>query len=148
MGIGYATTGDWWNYTRRTYGTSGYPVDSTTNGTYNIWLYMAEGGAGGEQATLSSVPSPSNYSTNQTLTQLGQFGTGTFAENDWNGYEYVPLTDQYGNILATTINSGTQTLQLQLGPGPNPNVGFMMLISCDASPDSWLVIHLSKRPAV
>lgn len=127
LGIGYASTGDWWNYTR-TYGTSGYPVDSATNGTYNVWLYMAEGGAGGEQATLSSVPSPSNYSTNQTLTQLGQFGTGTFSENDWNGYEYVPLTDQYGNILSTTIGSGTQTLQLKLGPGPNPNVGFLMLI--------------------
>jgi hypothetical protein len=127
LGIGYAGSGDWWNYTR-TYGTSGYPVDSATNGTYNIWLYMAEGGAGGEQATLSSVPNPSIQSTNQTLTQLGQFGTGTFAENDWNGYEYVPLTDQYGNIVSTTIGSGKQTLQLQLGPGPNPNVGLLMLI--------------------
>jgi hypothetical protein len=127
MGIGYATSGDWWNYTR-TYGTSGYPVDSATNGTYNVWLYLAEGGAGGEQATLSSVPNPSNQSTNQTLTQLGQFGTGTFSENDWNGYEYVPLTDQYGNIVSTTIGSGEQTLQLQLGPGPNPNVGFLMLV--------------------
>lgn len=127
LGVGYAGSGDWWNYTR-TYGTSGYPVDSATNGTYNIWLYMAEGGAGGEQATLSSVPNPSIQSTNQTLTQLGQFGTGTFAENDWNGYEYVPLTDQYGNIVSTTIGSGKQTLQLQLGPGPNPNVGLLMLI--------------------
>jgi len=127
LGIGYAGSGDWWNYTR-TYGTSGYPVDSATNGTYNVWLYLAEGGAGGEQATLSSVPNPSIQSTNQTLTQLGQFGTGTFAENDWNGYEYVPLTDQYGNLVSTTIGSGTHTLQLQLGPGPNPNVGLLMLI--------------------
>ena len=127
LGIGYASPGDWWNYTR-TFGTSGYPVDSATNGTYNVWLYMAEGGAGGEQATLSSVPNPSIQSTNQTVTQLGQFGTGTFAENDWNGYEYVPMTDPYGNLLSTTIGSGIQTFQLQVGPGPNPNVGFLMLM--------------------
>jgi fibronectin type 3 domain-containing protein len=126
LSIGYATTGDWWNYTR-TYGNSGYPVDSATNGTYDVWLYMAEGAAGGPQATLSSVPNPANPSAGQTLTQLGQFGTGTFAEADWNGYEYVPMTDQYGNIVSTTI-SGQETLQLQLGPGPNPNVGFVMLM--------------------
>ena len=126
LAIGYATPGDWWNYTR-TFGSSGYPTDSTTNGTYDVWLYLAEGGTGGQQASLSSVPNPAAPAASQTLTQLGQFGTGTFAENDWNGFEYVPLTDQYGNIVSVTL-SGAKTLQLQLGPGANPNTAFMMLV--------------------
>jgi hypothetical protein len=125
LAIGYATPGDWWNYTR-TFGSSGYPTDSATNGTYDVWLYLAEGASGGQQASLSSVPNPATPAASQTLTQLGQFGTATFAESDWNGFEYVPLTDQYGNIVSTTL-SGAKTLQLQLGPGANPNVAFMML---------------------
>jgi hypothetical protein len=126
LAIGYATPGDWWNYTR-TFGSSGYPIDSTTSGTYDVYLYLAEGGTGGQQASLSSVPNPATPAASQTLTQLGQFGTGTFAENDWNGFEYVPLTDQYGNIVSVTL-SGAKTLQLQLGPGANPNTAFMMLV--------------------
>jgi hypothetical protein len=126
LAIGYATPGDWWNYTR-TFGSSGSPTDSTTNGTYDVYLYLAEGGTGGQQASLSAVPNPAAPSAGQTLTQLGQFGTGTFAENDWNGFEYVPLTDQYGNIVSVTL-SGVKTLQLQLGPGANPNTAFMMLV--------------------
>src|ERR1035437_1008626 len=125
LAIGYATSGDWWNYTR-TFGSSGYPTDSTTNRTYDVYLYLAEGAAGGPQASLSSVPNPAAPSAGQTLTQLGQFGTATFAESDWNGFEYVPLTDQYGNVVSVTL-SGAKTLQLQLGPGCNPNVAFMML---------------------
>jgi hypothetical protein len=126
LAIGYATSGDWWNYTR-TFGASGYPTDSATNGTYDVWLYLAEGASGGQQASLSSVPNPATPAASQTLTQLGQFGTATFAESDWNGFEYVPLTDQYGNVVSVTL-SGAKTLQLQLGPGCNPNTAFMMLM--------------------
>jgi fibronectin type 3 domain-containing protein len=126
LSIGYDTVGDWWNYTR-TFGASGYPADSASNGTYNVWLYMSISG-GGEDATLSTVtPSPPT-TTSQTVTPIGQFGTASFAENDWNGYEYVPMTDAYGNLLATTIGSGVQTFQLQVGPSGGPNVGFMMLM--------------------
>ena len=130
LAIGYDTAsvtgGDWWNYTR-SFGTSGYPIDSASNGTYNVWLFMSISG-GGEDATLSSVtPNPAT-TTNQTLTPLGQFGTASFSENDWNGYEYVPMTDTYGNLLAITIGSGPNTFQLQVGPKGGPNLGFLMLM--------------------
>jgi hypothetical protein len=126
LSIGYDTVGDWQNYTR-TFGTSGYPTDSATNGTYNVWLFMSISG-GGEDATLSSVtPSPPT-TTSQTATPIGQFGTASFAENDWNGFEYVPMTDAYGNLLAITIGSGVQTYQLQDGPSGGPNLGFLMLM--------------------
>jgi len=131
LSIGYDTSvptgvSDWQNYTR-TFGTSGYPTDSATNGTYNVWLFMSISG-GGADATLSSVvPSPPT-TTSQTATPLGQFGTASFAENDWNGFEYVPMTDAYGNLLSITIGSGVQTYQLQVGPQGGPNLGFMMLM--------------------
>jgi fibronectin type 3 domain-containing protein len=127
LSIGYDTAPtDWQNYTR-TFGANGYPTDSAPNGTYNVWLFMSISG-GGEDATLSSVsPSPANTSS-QTVTTLGQFGTASFAENDWNGFEYVPMTDAYGNLLAITINSGVQTFQLKVGPTGGPNLGFFMLM--------------------
>jgi hypothetical protein len=122
LGIGYNTIGDWFTYTR-TFGPSGYPTDSATNGTYNVWLYMGISG-GGVDATLSSV-----NPTTQALTTLGQFGTTSFAENDWNGYEYVPMTDTYGNLLSININNpGANTFQLTEGPNGNPNIGFLMLM--------------------
>ncbi len=126
LAIGYTTVGDWFNYTR-TFGSSGYPTDSAPAGTYNVWLFMAVQGSGAE-AKLSLVsPSPATTS-DQTLTPLGQFGTVSFAENDWNGFEYVPLTDSYGNLLSVTIGSGVQTFQLSQGPNENPNLGFLMFL--------------------
>ena len=86
LSIGYDTDipGDWQDYTR-TFGTSG--TFSAAPGTYNVWLFMSISG-GGNDASLSMVtPSPVTPSSTQTTNHLGQFGTATFTENDWNGFE-------------------------------------------------------------
>jgi fibronectin type 3 domain-containing protein len=135
--VGVETGGDWQNYTR-TFGPGPYLAgtnvvaggsgdDSAPAGTYNVWLYMSISG-GGEDAILSSVtPSPAT-TTSQTVNPLGQFGTASFAENDWNGFEYVPMTDKFGNLLAVNIGGGEKTFQLQVGPSGGPNLGFFMLM--------------------
>jgi hypothetical protein len=125
LGIGYDTDnpGDWQNYTR-TFG----PGGSAPAGNYNIWLFMASSGTG-EQARLFTVsPSPYNSSSTLSSNQLGQFGTVSFAENDWNGYEYVPLTGSAGNVLSVPIANGVQTFQIKVGTGQGPNLGFLMLV--------------------
>lgn len=125
--VDYTSTADWFDYTR-TYGSGGGA--SAPAGTYNFWFCMGTSGAG-EQATLSLINGDPT-SSSQTPTVLGQFGTSSFSENAWAGYEYVPLTDQYGNLVAATIPSGPQTLRLtQVG---NPNVGFLMLTPAIANP--------------
>ena len=117
--IDYTCSDDWFDYTR-TYG----PGGSAPAGTYNVWLCMGTSGSG-PQATLSRIAGDPT-SSSQSPTVIGNFGTASFAENSWAGYEYVPLTDQYGNLASTTIPAGQQTLRLtQIA---NPNLAYIILM--------------------
>jgi hypothetical protein len=119
--VGYNGVGDWLDYTR-TYGSGG----SAPAGTYDVWLYMTTDG-GGVQAALSEVTS-SPTQENQTTVALGNFGTSSFSESDstWAAYEYVPLEDQFGNLVSVTLN-GQQTLRSTIVG--NPNLAFYMLVA-------------------
>jgi hypothetical protein len=123
--VGYNSAGDWLDYTR-TYGSSGYPTDSAPAGTYNVWLYMTTDGSG-VQADLSRIAGDPT-SSSQTTTYLGEFGTASFSymDSSWAAYEYVPLTDQYGNLVPVTLTNGDQTLRSTVVG--NPNLGFYMLV--------------------
>jgi hypothetical protein len=117
--IDYTCSDDWFDYTR-TYGAGG----SAPAGTYDVYLCLGTSGSG-PQASLSLIAGDPTTST-QTQTFLGYFGTASFSENAWAGYEYVPLTDQYGNLVSTTISSGEQTLRIsQIA---NPNLAYLILM--------------------
>jgi hypothetical protein len=117
--VNYTSSFDWFNFTR-TYG----PTGSAPAGNYNIYLYMGTSGSG-PQARLGLISGDPTSST-QSSNVLGTFGTASFTENDWAGYNYVPLSDQFGNLISVTIPSGVQTLNLaQIA---NPNLGFLMLM--------------------
>jgi len=118
--VGYNSIGDWLDYTR-TYG----PGGSAAAGNYNIWLYMTTDGTGTLSDLYKIAGDPTSES--QTTTLLGQFGTASFSysDNSWSAYEYVPLTDQFGNLVPVTL-SGTQTLRSTVVG--NPNLGFYLLV--------------------
>ena len=120
LSAGYTTPGDWLNFTR-TFGSS--PADSATSGTYDVWLFMATDNHG-PMAQFSLVSGATSQT--QTSNVLGSFGTASFGELDWDGFEYVPMTDQYGNLQSVTLN-GQETLQIAQIPS-NPNLGFLMLM--------------------
>lgn len=114
--IGYYSDGAWANYTRN------YPA-----GTYNVFGRFAAGG-GATDATLSQVVT--NWGTvNQVSNVLGTFSIPN--TSGWEGYAYVPLRDNNGNLVAVTFNGSTNTLNLSR-PVDNPvspdvNVNFLML---------------------
>jgi hypothetical protein len=119
--VGYNGVGDWLDYSR-TYSPSG----SAPAGTYNVWLYMVTDGSG-VQAALSQVTSDPTQS-GQTTNFLGDFGSVSFSLTDstWSAYEYVPLVDQFGNLVSVTLGAGKQTLRSTVVA--NPNLGFYMLM--------------------
>jgi hypothetical protein len=110
--IGYFNPGNWVNYTRT------YPA-----GTYNIYARIANGNGGAANSQLAVVTS-GRGTTNQSLTQLGTF---QFTARGWNNFDFIPLTDSSGNLLAITLN-GQQTLRVTSGPlGGGINANFFML---------------------
>jgi hypothetical protein len=119
--VGYNGVGDWLDYTR-TYGTGG----SAPAGTYNVWLYMTTDDTG-IQSSLSQITSDPTQA-NQSSTFLGSFGTASFSMTDssWSAYQYVPLVDQFGNLVSITLTNGQQTLRNTVVG--NPNIGFYMLM--------------------
>jgi len=119
--VGYNSPGDWLDYSR-TYG----PGGSAPAGAYNVYLYMVTDG-GGIQTSLYQVTSSATQ-PNQTSNYLGNFGTPSFTLSDtsWSKYEYVPLEDQFGNLLSVNLAAGVQTLRSVVVN--NPNIGFYMLM--------------------
>ena len=94
--IGYFSAKSRANYTRR------YPA-----GAYNIYARLAAGG-GATTCTLSRVTSGWGTTT-QTTNQLGLFNVANTA---WETYNFVPLVDPSGNLVAVSFNGSTNTLQL------------------------------------
>jgi hypothetical protein len=121
--VGYNGVGDWLDYSR-SYGSAA--SNSAPAGAYNVWLYMTTDGSG-IQSTLSQVTS-SPMASGQTTTTLGNFGTPSFVLSDgsWSAYEYLPLVDQFGNLVSVNLGSGVQTLRSTVVG--NPNLGFYMLM--------------------
>jgi hyaluronate lyase len=112
--IGYFSPGSWANYTRR------FPV-----GRYNVYARLASGG-GATTCTLSQVTGGWG-TTNQTANQLGVF---TVANTAWESYNYVPLQDNFGNLVTVTFNGSTNTLRLgrPATATSDCNANFLMLV--------------------
>jgi hypothetical protein len=113
--VGYNGPGDWLDYTR-TFGAGG----SAASGTYAIWARMATDGGG--QASAFYQVTAGQGTTSQTLSQLGSF---TFSDNNWNSFDYIPLLDQFGNLVSITLNGNETFRNTVVG---NPNIDFYMLV--------------------
>ncbi|HZM06345.1 MAG TPA: hypothetical protein VFC44_25370 [Candidatus Saccharimonadales bacterium] len=117
--VGYNSQHDWLDYTR-TYGPSG----SAPAGLYDIWCYMATVGSGVQTAVYQVTSDPTQ--PNQTTNFIGNIGSASFSDNGWNNFVYVPLVDQFGNLVSINLAAGTQTLRSVVVN--NPNLGFYMLV--------------------
>ncbi len=110
--VGYFNPSNWVNYTKT------FPA-----GSYNIYARVANGSDGLANCYLAEVTSGEG-TTNQTTTQLGAF---QFSARGWNDYDFIPLSDAWGNALVVKLN-GQGTLRLTSGPlGGGVNVNFFML---------------------
>lgn len=109
--VGYNNAGDWLDYTRN------FPA-----GNYNVYARYATSGSG-RQAYFETVTSDPTQS-NQTVVTNGTF---SMTDNNWNVYQYVPLLDQFGNLVSVHL-SGTQTVRAQVAAGGNPNENFYMIV--------------------
>src|SRR5208282_42954 len=103
---------NWVNYTKT------FPA-----GTYNIYGRLANGNGGLASCSLAEVTSGQG-TTSQTTTELGVF---QFSARGWNSFDFIPLSDAWGNPLAVTLN-GQTTLRVTSGPlGGGVNLNFFML---------------------
>jgi hypothetical protein len=110
--VGYFDPSNWVNYTRT------FPA-----GTYNIYARLANGNGGLANCDLAEV-TVGQGTADQTLTPLGIF---QFTARGWNSFNFVPLTDAYGNLLAVTLN-GKTTFRVTSGEvGGGVNMNFFML---------------------
>jgi hypothetical protein len=124
--IGYFNPGNWVNYTKT------FPA-----GTYNIYGRLANGNGGLANCSLAVVTSGQG-TTNQTTTPLGIF---QFTSRGWNSFDFIPLTDQWGNLLAVKLN-GQTTLRVTSGPlGGGVNVNFFMLAPGSNTPPAISSIY-------
>ncbi len=112
--IGYFSPGSWANYTRH------YPA-----GAYNVYARLASGGSA-TTCTLSEVTH--GWGTaNQATNVLGTF---TIPLTAWETYSYIPLVDNFGNLVTVQFNGSTNTLQLgrSSSAASDCNANFLMLI--------------------
>lgn len=124
--VGYFNPGDWVNYTRT------YPA-----GTYNIYGRLANGNGGLANCSLAEVISGEG-TTNQALSQLGIF---QFTAQGWNNFNFIPLTDASGNLVAVNLN-GQTTLRVTSGPlGGGINMNFFMLVPGSNTPPAIANIY-------
>lgn len=112
--IGYFSPGSWANYTRH------YPA-----GSYYVYARVATGG-NATTCTLSQVTHGWGTAS-QTTNLLGTFSVPLTA---WESYSYIPLTDNFGNLVAVSFNGLTNTLQLGRPSADNSdcNANFLMLV--------------------
>ena len=112
--IGYFSAGSWANYTRH------YPA-----GNYNVYARLAAGG-GATTCTLSRVTKGWGTTT-QTTNFLGTFSVPNTA---WESYNYIPLEDNFGNLVTVSLNGSTNTLQLgrPTTASADCNANFLMLV--------------------
>jgi len=116
--VGYIAIGDWFNYTR-----------DIPAGQYNIYARLA----GGSGATTVSFD---DYTVPASPVNLGVF---SFSGSNWGAYNYIPLTDINGNLLAFTLG-GKTTFRATLTSGGD-NMNFFMLVP--AQPTLPLLSNIS-----
>ncbi len=110
--VGWVENGEWLNYTRT------FPA-----GTYNIYGRFANGNIGQVfEAALDKVQDP--MTVTQTATPVGVFRGGP--GRGWQSYDFVPLTDSQGAVLAVEL-SGVETLRVTSVSG-GYNANFYMLV--------------------
>jgi hyaluronate lyase len=112
--IGYFSAGSWANYTRH------YPA-----GPYNVYARLAAGG-GATACTLSEVTR--GWGTTSQVTNL--LGSFSVPLTGWESYNYIPLEDSSGNLIAVSFNGSTNTLQLgrPISATSDCNANFLMLV--------------------
>ncbi len=115
VGLDSYDSQEWVNYTRT------FPA-----GTYSICARIANGNGGTAVVPVSEVTLGHGTYT-QTTSALGVFN---FPANGWNAYNYVPMTDRFGNVVPVSL-SGTTTLRVSAGSGANLN--FFMLLPADTN---------------
>ena len=115
VGLGGYQPQEWINYTRN------FPA-----GTYNVCARVASGNGPTATVHVSKVISGQGTPT-QTTSDLGVF---SFPALGWGSYNYIPLTDRFGNPVAVAL-SGTNTLKILAGSGANLN--FFFLLPVDAN---------------
>lgn len=113
VGLGSYQSQEWVNYTRN------FPA-----GTYNIYARIANGNGGVATVPVSEVVGGQGTS-DQTNSALGVFN---FPAVGWGSFNFVPMTDKFGNAVAVTL-SGATTLRVSAGSGANLN--FFMLVPVD-----------------
>jgi hypothetical protein len=112
--VGFATTGNWGNYTRS------FPA-----GTYNIYMRSASiNGPTSDSETLYQVTA-GRGTANQTVSQLGTFSAPNTGA--WQTYTWVPLLNSGGG-LATFTGGSVGTLRVTTVNGGN-NINCYLLIS-------------------
>ena len=115
VGLTYYMPQEWVNYTRN------FPT-----GTYNLYARIANGNGGTPTVPVSKVTG--GWGTaNQTTVPLGVFN---FLAQGWSSYNYVPMTDQFGNKIAVPL-SGTNTINVSAGSGANLNFFFILPADTD-----------------
>ncbi len=112
--IGYFSPGSWANYTRH------YP-----KGNYDVYARLASGGSA-TTCTLSRVTS-GRGTASQTTNFLGTFSLPLTA---WESYNYIPLTDNAGNLVTVSFDGSAQALQLGRPSADTSdcNANFLMLV--------------------
>ncbi len=109
--VGFNNAGDWVNYTRI------FPP-----GNYNVYARLATDGTGA-QAYFETVTGDPTQPNQSVVTN----GTFSMTDNNWNVYQYVPLLDNFGNLVSVPLG-GTNTVRVQVAPGGNPNENFYMIM--------------------
>ena len=119
----YYNGDNWFNYTRNPY----------PSGDQEVWLRCSSGNGTGQQDL--NILTSGYGTTTQVTNRLGQFSIpnpnlfngpqGT----DWEKFFWVPMTDQFGNVIPVNVPSGRQTLQLLSDPVlAGENVYAMVLV--------------------
>jgi hypothetical protein len=110
--VGYFNPSNWVNYTRT------FPA-----GTYNLYGRLANGNGGSASCSLAVVTGGQG-TTSQTTTPLGVF---QFSARGWNSFDFIPLSDAWGNPQVVRLN-GQTTVRVTSGPlGGGVNMNFFML---------------------
>jgi hypothetical protein len=129
--IGFFGGGSWANYTRH------YPL-----GTYAVWGRFAEGASATEALVYQVVNGVG--SSNQSTSLLGTF---QIPESGWSTWEWVPLTDNAGNVAKVTFDGTPATLRLggtTVADLPEVNVDFMMLVPTTPAPRLTAVVNAGQ----
>ena len=106
--VGWFNDGEWVNFTRT------FP-----SGKWNIYARV-DGGNGAAKVDLSSVVGATG--PDQTATLLGSF---SFVGRGWSVYDWAPLKDTAGNLVAVSLD-GVSTLRATTHGGADLN--FFMLV--------------------